>query len=127
MDKEEIEKTVKDYVKNNREMSKLNEYIICSAYKLKEPYQGEKGQYKHSTLCKDYGQYDDIYDIAIGRRHSDIIHRYGKQIMVNTDGFYTSYGRYVTREEAYKIAESNGQIICKHGCMDILYSEDIFD
>lgn len=42
-------------------------------------------------------------------------------------GFLTSHRRFVNREDAWNIAEANGQILHSHGAEGTLYSEDLFD
>jgi hypothetical protein len=41
-------------------------------------------------------------------------------------GFITSDGFFVGREEAYRIASEAGQIVDKHGPEDVLFSEDMW-
>lgn len=43
------------------------------------------------------------------------------------EGFITSYGRYVDREEAYKIAKDVGQINSEEIHRECLISEDVFN
>ena len=97
------------------------EYILCAAIKRKTPIDVKIKNYKTNTL-KD----DDIYSIEIGRRHNDILARFGKsQLDVIKQGFYTSWGRFVSREEALQIAKEDGQV-----SDDIddsrLFSEDLY-
>ena len=97
------------------------EYILCAAIKRKTPIDVKIKNYKTNTL-KD----DDIYSIEIGRRHNDILARFGKsQLDVIKQGFYTSWGRFVSREEALQIAKEDGQV-----SEDIddsrLFSEDLY-
>lgn len=99
------------------------EYILCAAIKRKKPIKLKS--YNYQTL----GQYmqipDDIYSIEIGRRHNDILARFGKSHLdVTKQGFYTSYGRYVDREEALKIAKDAGQV--KETDNKQLFSEDLY-
>ena len=77
--------------------------------------------YKNNT--KDS---DDIYKCRIARHHAEIIHIFGEEIDYKTDGFYTSYGRWVNRTEAAKIAIACGQ--CKEPLImgNKLDSSDIF-
>ncbi len=97
------------------------EYILCAAIKRKTPIDVKSKNYKTNTL-----EDDDIYSIEIGRRHNDIFARFGKsQLDVIEQGFYTSWGRFVSREEALKIAKEAGQV-----SEDIndsrLFSEDLY-
>ena len=77
------------------------EYILCAAIKRKTPIDVKGKNYKTNTL-----EDDDIYSIEIGRRHNDILARFGKDVLCLTQqGFYTSWGRFVSREEALQIAK----------------------
>ncbi len=105
------------------------EQIIAAAYKRKEPSVPTDRvlNYKDQTLWDSYGKYDDIYDIEIGRRHNDILARFEGQVDVNSSGFYTNFGRFVDRKEAYFIALDACQI--KDGetiHTDMLFSEDLW-
>lgn len=42
-------------------------------------------------------------------------------------GFLTTYGRFVDREEGLAIAQRENQIIQKHGNEGLLFSEDMWD
>ena len=97
------------------------EYILCAAIKRKTPIDVKSKNYKTNTL-----EDDDIYSIEIGRRHNDIMARFGKDVLCLTQqGFYTSWGRFVSREEALQIAKEAGQV-----SEDIddsrLFSEDLY-
>ena len=95
------------------------EYVLCAAIKRKIPINVISKNYKTYTLD------DDIYSIEIGRRHNDILARFGKDVLcVIQQGFYTSFGRFVSREEALQIAKEAGQV----GETDDsrLYSEDLY-
>jgi hypothetical protein len=48
----------------------------------------------------------------LGWRHPDILHRFSKEVSrnLNDQGFYTSKGRFVTREEGLEIAIAAGQV-----------------
>ena len=97
------------------------EYILCAAIKRKTPIDVKIKNYKTNTL-KD----DDIYSIEIGRRHNDILARFGKsQLDVIKQGFYTSWGRFVSREEALQIAKESGQV-SKDIDDSRLFSEDLY-
>ena len=99
---------------------KAKEYIICAAIKRKTPVNVANHNYKINTL-----ENDDIYSIEIGRRHNDILARFGKSYLdVTKQGFYTSYGRFVSRKEALQIAKDAGQI--KDTDSSRLFSEDLY-
>ena len=96
------------------------EYILCAAIKRKTPINVDSKNYKTSTLDDD-----DIYSIEIGRRHNDIMARFGKDVLnLTQQGFYTSFGRFVNREEALQIAKESGQI--KKTISNQLFSEDLY-
>lgn len=96
------------------------EYILCAAIKRKTPINVESKNYKTYTL-----EDDDIYSIEVGRRHNDIIARFGKDVLYLTQqGFYTSFGRFVNRKEAMVIAKEAGQI--GETDSEQLYSEDLY-
>lgn len=99
------------------------ERIIAAAYLLKPEFISNKCCV-YQTCSK---KYDDIYRCRIGRHHAEILHLFSKEIDHETDGFYTSYGRYVDRKEAAKIALSSKQIRNLHYWKDALDSSDIFD
>ena len=99
------------------------ERIIASAYKVKPEFVCNKSiVWKRGT-----NEPDDIYQLRIGRHHAEIVHIFGKEIDHTTSGFYTSFGRYVDREEAAKIALACGQ--CHEPLImgDRLDSSDLFD
>lgn len=97
------------------------EYILCAAIKRRKPIKPKS--YNYQTL--DTQIPDDIYSIEIGRRHNDILVRFGKSHLdISKQGFYTSYGRFVDREEALKIAKESGQV--KETNSKRLFSEDLY-
>ena len=100
------------------------ERIIAAAYKVKPEFICEKGgvcQFNANTR-------DDIYRCRIGRHHAEILHIFGNEVDQHTDGFYTSYGRWVDRKEAATIAFKCGQIKeCHYWGGSKLDSSDIFD
>lgn len=96
------------------------EYILCAAIRRKIPINVTSKNYKTNSL-----EDDDIYSIEIGRRHNDILARFGKtNLDVMKQGFYTSYGRFVNREEALQIAKDAGQV--KETYSEQLFSEDLY-
>lgn len=99
------------------------EYILCAAIKRKKPMILKS--YNYQTLGQNAQIPDDIYSIEIGRRHNDILVRFGKSHLdISKQGFYTSYGRFVDREEALKIAKEAGQV--KETNSKRLFSEDLY-
>ena len=98
------------------------ERIIASAYLVKPEFIVNGTVDKTGTK-----ELDDIYRCRIGRHHAEILHLWSKQVDSHTDGFYTSYGRYVDREKAAKIALACRQIKRLHYWQDALDSSDVFD
>lgn len=48
------------------------------------------------------------------------------QVGTETQGFVTSDGRFVDRDEGFQIANAAGQIVQKHGPATHLFSEDMW-
>lgn len=109
-------------------MDNKKEYIVCAAYKLKagEDFPRIK---THLSTGKDvkkiyFEPHREVFDMALGWRHADIIYKHGDLIdQSDTGGFMTSKGRYVNRDEAAKIAFECGQV---PKMIHRLYSEDIY-
>ena len=99
------------------EMRKETEYLLCAAIRRKEERDCPKVYWE---------QYRDIYKIELGWRHPDILHRFIGEVSKNPDdqGFYTSKGRFVTREEGLIIARAAGQVDTIIG--EVLTSEDLY-
>ena len=105
---------------SNKDSNK--EYILCAAIKRLKPVKVKTYNYQTANQ-----QLDDIYSIEIGRRHNDIIARFGKLYLdvARGQGFYTSWGRFVSREEALQIAKDAGQV--SETISDTkLFSEDLY-
>lgn len=96
-------------------MDVKKEYILCSAIKRKEPRKGLEGMYHQN----------DLPGIELGYRHHDIMRRFPTELNQREQGFYTSKGRYVDRNEGAKIALECGQIT-KLSYGKQLYSEDLY-
>ena len=91
------------------------EYILCAAFKLKQ-------KCEYADLYSE--PHREVFSMALGLRHADIIYKYMDAIdQSDLGGFCTSKGRYVDREEAAKIALECGQISEEKR---LLYSEDIY-
>ena len=99
------------------------EYIICAAYKVKPEFVCQRG----AVWKKGTQERDDIYQCRIGRHHAEILHCFSAEVDHNTDGFYTSFGRWVDRKEAAHLALACGQVKKLHYWDDSLDSSDIFD
>ena len=85
------------------------EYILCAAVLRKEPKKIIGGPpYNPGN--------NDILKIEIGYRHHDIWERFFDELKIpehgnpDTNGFYTSKGRFVSRVEGMKIAYEAGQV-----------------
>ena len=100
-----------------RKKNEKKEYLLCAAIRRVEERDCPKVYWE---------QFHDIYKIEIGWRHPDILHRFGKEVSrkPNDQGFYTSKGRFVTREEGLKIATEAGQV--KEIIGGVLTSEDLY-
>lgn len=98
-------------------MDNKKEYLLCAAIRrLKE-------RDCHKIYHKEYR---DIYNIEIGWRHADIFHRFEGEVSKSPydQGFYTSKGRFVTRDEGLIIAREAGQVDTIIG--GLLTSEDLY-
>lgn len=91
------------------------EYIMAAALLRKEP--------KPETCLKN----NDIHKVELGFRHPDIRDRFPGEVSMSpsSQGFYTSKGRFVSREEAEKIARECGQVTGKL-IGGVLTSEDLW-
>lgn len=91
-------------------MNNKKEYIICAAWKRKEPRTKEENCYPYKI------ENNDIMSIEIGYRHHDIWERFPDELSTDNgaQGFYTSKGRFVSRLEAMKIAVDCGQVSKKN-------------
>jgi len=65
-------------------------------------------------------------DIFVDRRHHLILKRHHPHTKGGIQGFLTSEGRFVTREEATQIAISSGQIKEKKYNKSRLFSEELW-
>ena len=83
-------------------MDNKKEYILCAAIKRLEP----------KNCMPYYEGTNDICNIEIGFRHHDIFQRFPGEVSKKMDdqGFYTSNGRFVDRNEAMLIAWWAGQV-----------------
>lgn len=98
-------------------MNNKKEYILCAAILRKEV----------NTCHKVYWPKDqDIYKCEIGWRHGDILHRFRGIVSMDgyDQGFYTSKGRYLNRDDARTVAKEAGQIPEDFNSM--LMSEDLY-
>lgn len=102
------------------------ERIIAAAYRVKPEYYCYRGGVFQTNASNSAGARDDIYGCRIGRHHAEILHIFGHEVDQTTDGFYTSYGRYVDRKEAAKIALACGQINRLHYWDNALDSSDLW-
>lgn len=91
------------------------EYILCAAILRKK--------WKPKTTLYN----NDIHKIEIGMRHCDIRDRFAGEILTgpSAQGFYTSKGRFVSREEGEDIARKCGQI-SGNLIGSVLTSEDLY-
>ena len=103
------------------------EYILCAAIRRKEPRKCKVG------INPYHPGLNDILDIEIGFRHHDIYHRFYPEMSnkPQDQGFYTSYGRFVNRNEGMRIAYECGQVdkeyaFLSNGEFRELFSEDLY-
>lgn len=98
-------------------MGNTKEYILCAAWKRKEPWKGPRYTKENS----------DIYRVEIGYRHGDIVDKHENELSMGKDamGFLTSKCRFVTRTEAAKIAFEAGQIDEKTAKWDAKLVEEL--
>jgi len=112
---------VSDFIESKYTDDKV-ETIMAAAYKVKPEYVCHQGEvWKTGTKERD-----DIYQCRIGRHHAEILHCFGQEIDQSTDGFYTSFGRWVDRKEAAKIALNSGQVKKLNYWEDKLDSNDLW-
>lgn len=72
-----------------------------------------------------------VYSVPRPGRHHDVINHMIDDLkwappVVGEQGFTTSTGRFVNRQEAMKIAKAAGQLIAEPHVPDMLFSEDIY-
>lgn len=103
----------------------MNEWILCSAIHY------DDGEINIRRRCKNY---PETGIVICGYRHPDIIsilptnnslRNDGKEYKC-TQGFITSKGRFVNREEAYLIAKKADQLLNDFEGKLKLFSEDIY-
>lgn|SRR5574344_48005 len=100
-------------------MDEKKEYILCAAIKRKDRNAGHQVYYEKNA---------NIYDYEFGWRHPDILYRFKGVVDTNPEaqGFLTSQGRVVSREEGAKIARTCGQLLRPGWTMNYLTTEDIY-
>lgn len=103
------------------------EYILCAAYKLPEDFMypniekinkslNEHEASMNGTPVQDvrdtyFEPHRQVFHMALGWRHPDILWKYGKHVCKSKDsGFMTSKGRFVDRDEGMKLAFISGQV-----------------
>jgi hypothetical protein len=71
-----------------------------------------------------------LYTLPRPNRHHHIIHKVyqetSEQVITDSQGFVTSKGRYVLREEALEIARNAGQLLPCHFHKTQLFSESVW-
>lgn len=111
-------------------IDRKQERVLCAAYRFKSGYR--------TPNCEEYFRrtgeeleaiyhepWREVFRIATGWRHADILYKWGKEVIDQSDGggFMTSKGRYVDRKDGAKIAVAAGQ--CEPN-ITYLYSEDLY-
>lgn len=103
----------------------IDEYVLCAAIHY------DDGEINTKRRCKNYPKTGIV---ICGFRHPDIIsilptnnslRNDGKEYKC-TQGFITSEGRFVDREEAYSIAKKANQLLNDFEGKSELFSEDIY-
>lgn len=92
----------------------MKEFIICAALQVEETgkiYYGHRHSYCIEAASGE---------LSWTRSRQEVSR------LKQTQGFITSTNRFVDREEAWKIAKENNQIIQQSGGEGILYSEDLY-
>lgn len=104
-------------LKKSLKMDNKKEYLLCAAIRRLTEKDCHKIYYENQW---------DIYKIEIGLRHADIFHRFEGEVSKDPydQGFYTSKGRFVTRDEGLIIAREAGQVDTIIG--GLLTSEDLY-
>lgn len=108
------------------------ETIVSAAQRIAVPDEMRNERWNGTRMYPDY-----IYvscesrpvDTLAGRHHTNlhILSALGISVKdMNNQGFMTSTGRWVDREEGCKIARAAGQIRHKTGPDNILFSEDMW-
>ena len=67
-----------------------------------------------------------IHVIEAPARHHDILHRMDGNLLDIEQGFISSMGRFVHRDEARRMAEANGQLLPTAITSHHLFSEDVW-
>lgn len=124
--------------------NKIEEYIVCSAYKLPDDYmfpnieKMNKALVAHKGVTVDEKPFTDvrnmyaevyrgIFHMITGWRHQDIIWKYGIDLCKSQNsGFMTSKARFVDRQEGMKIAFIAGQVDFKNAVLDRQDANDDF-
>ncbi len=71
-----------------------------------------------------------LYTLPRPNRHHHVIHliyqETGEEVITDSQGFVTSSGRYVEREEALEIARNAGQLLPRHFHKTQLFSVSVW-
>ena len=88
--------------------------IVCAAYKMKDGFILSGVRHwspdMRETAKRIYG---DEYHLKVDRNFHD-------------GGFIDQHGKYYNRQDAWKIAEKNGQILKEVSTVRALYSENLY-
>lgn len=88
--------------------------IVCAAYKMQDGFTLPGVRHwspdMRATAQRLYG---DRYHLQVDRAHHE-------------GGFIDQHGRYYNRQDAWKIAERNGQILKEVSIEGTLYSENLY-
>lgn len=129
LDEKERQQLFNDFIKllnKKREYHEIPERIVCSACQVfVDERDGtlENGDY---IIHEVYGLRH--YDSFMNKQIKELEKMYKHALLDWGQGFLTNKGRFVSREEAMKIAKEQNQIIRLSGSpnSDILFSEDLY-
>lgn len=91
----------------------MNERIICAAIRLPNGKLFYGHRHNH---CKEAARGELSW--TLNRKQMITVRM--------EEGFITSYGRFLDRQAAWKIAKKEKQIIKQTGAQGVLYSEDLY-
>lgn len=129
LDEKERQQLFNDFIKllnKKREYHEIPERIVCSACQVfVDERDGtlENGDY---IIHEVYGLRH--YDPFMNKQIKELEKMYKHALLDWEQGFLTSKGRFVGREEAMKIAKEQNQIIRLSGSLnsEMLFSEDLY-
>lgn len=109
-----------------REYIDISERIVCSACQVFADERDGTNEDGSLIIHEVYGLRH--YDPLMRKQIKELEKQYKYALLDYEQGFITNTGRFVTRDEALKIAKEQGQIIRLSGSPNpnILFSEDLY-